>query len=57
MAIRFETTLREGEGAECEKKIYFQALAPGPLIGIDVRQVGIEARESRVTQLRLKFLR
>lgn len=37
-------TFRDGERGgetECEKKIYFQALAPGPLIGIDVRQVGV----------------
>lgn len=51
MVIRFETRERENE---CEKKIYFQTLAPGPLIRIDVRQVGV--RENRLTQLRLKLL-
>lgn len=45
MAIRFETTKeRRTEG---EKKIYLQA--PGPLIGIGVRQVGVQVRENRLT--------
>lgn len=56
MAIRFVAMKPEREG-EGRKKIYFQALAPGPLIRIDVRQVGVEVRENRLTRLRLKFLR
>lgn len=35
---------RKRERTEREKKIYFQALAPGPLIRIDVRQVDVQVR-------------
>jgi len=60
MAIRFETTRerereRGGGGRERkgqnEKKIYFQTLAPGPLIRIDVRQVGVEVQQDSTCRL------
>lgn len=44
--FRDDETEKEKEGGkrtECEKKIYFQIPAPGPLIRIDVRQVDVEA--------------
>jgi len=58
MAIRFETTQeKRGKESASEKKIYFQSLAPGLLIGIK-RQVGIEVRKNAMDRLtRLRFLR